>query len=331
MSWSGRRVLVTGAGGFIGSHLTEELARNGARVRALVRYNSRGDAGLLRFLPGELFEKLELRFGDVTDPWSVEDAVEGVDVVFHLAALIAIPYSYVAPASYVAANVSGTLHVLQAARKHGTSRIVHTSTSETYGTAVYTPIDEAHPLQGQSPYSASKIGADKIAESFWRSFGTPVATIRPFNSFGPRQSARAVIPTIISQALSGRKELKLGSLDPVRDLTFVKDTVAGFLAVADSDACLGEVTNVGVGKGIAIGELAKKILAIVGREDLPIVTDDARVRPEKSEVMELICDASKARERCAWTPRRTLDEGLRETVEFVRANLALYRPEVYAL
>ncbi|MFN8177208.1 MAG: SDR family NAD(P)-dependent oxidoreductase [bacterium] len=331
MSWRGRRVLVTGAGGFIGSHLVEELARQGASVRAFLRYNSRGDAGLLRFLPDDLREGLDLRFGDVTDPWSVEAAVEGVEVVFHLAALIAIPYSYVAPASYVAANVSGTLNVLQAARKHGTARIVHTSTSETYGTAIYTPIDEKHPLQGQSPYSASKIGADKIAESFARSFGTPVATIRPFNAYGPRQSARAVIPTIASQALAGRPEIRLGSLTPVRDLTFVKDTAAGFLAVAESDACVGEVTNVGVGKGITIGDLARKILAACGRSDLPIVTEDARVRPEASEVMELVCDASKARERCGWTARRTLDEGLRETVDFVRANLSLYRPEVYAL
>jgi NAD dependent epimerase/dehydratase len=331
VSWKGRRVLVTGAGGFIGSHLAEELLLRGASVRAFLRYNSRADAGLLRFLPPESKDSLELRFGDITDPWSVEDAVEGVDVVFHLAALIAIPYSYVAPASYVAANVSGTLHVLQAARKHGTARVVHTSTSETYGTARYTPIDEAHPLQGQSPYSASKIGADKVAESFWRSFGTPVATIRPFNAFGPRQSARAVIPTIASQALAGRPELRLGSLAPVRDLTFVKDTVAGFLAVAEADACVGEVTNVGTGRGITIGELAERILSITGRAGTPVVTEDARVRPENSEVMELICDASKARERCGWSPKRTLDEGLRETVDFVRANLDLYRPEVYAL
>ncbi len=331
MSWKGRKVLVTGAGGFIGSHLTEELARQGAQVRAFLRYNARGDAGLLRFVPAELRDGLDLRFGDITDPWSVEDAMTGVDVVFHLAALIAIPYSYVAPASYVAANVSGTLNVLQAARRLGTSRVVHTSTSETYGTAIYTPIDEKHAMQGQSPYSASKIGADKIAESFHKSFGTPVATIRPFNTFGPRQSARAVIPTIIAQVLAGRPELRLGSLDPVRDLTFVKDTAAGFLAVAAADACVGEVTNVAAGKGITIGELAKRILALTGREDMPIVTDDQRVRPEKSEVMQLIGDASLARQRCGWTPRHSLDEGLAATVDFVRENLALYRPEVYAL
>lgn len=331
MSWKGRKVLVTGAGGFIGSHLTEELARQGAQVRAFLRYNARGDVGLLRYLPAEARDGLDLRFGDITDPWSVEDAMTGVDVVFHLAALIAIPYSYVAPASYVAANVSGTLNVLQAARRLGTSRIVHTSTSETYGTAIYTPIDEKHPMQGQSPYSASKIGADKIAESFHKSFGTPVATIRPFNTFGPRQSARAVIPTIVSQALAGRPELRLGSLDPVRDLTFVKDTAAGFLAVAGADACVGEVTNVAAGKGITIGELAKRILALTGREDMPIVTEDRRVRPEKSEVMQLIGDASLARQRCGWTPRHSLDDGLRATVDFVRENPALYRPEVYAL
>ncbi len=329
--WKGRKVLVTGAGGFIGSHLTEELVRAGADVRVLVHYNSRSDRGLLEWLPAEPLAKLDVRFGDITDPWSVEDAVRGVDAVFHLAALIAIPYSYVAPASYVAANVSGTVNVLQAVRQHGVPRVVHTSTSETYGTAIYTPIDEEHPLQGQSPYSASKIGADKIAESFARSFGTPVATIRPFNTYGPRQSARAVIPTIISQALAGLPELRLGSLDPVRDLNYVSDTVAGFLAIADSDACLGKVTNIGCGKGITIGELAKRILAICGREEMPIVTDENRIRPEKSEVLELVCANAKAAERCGWKPARTLDEGLRETVEFIRNNPDLYRPREYAV
>jgi NAD dependent epimerase/dehydratase len=329
--WKGRKVLVTGAGGFIGSHLAEELVRRGADVRAFVRYNARGDRGLLRLVPAELAERIDVRFGDVTDPWRVDEAVWGVDVVFHLAALIAIPYSYVAPASYVETNVSGTLNVLQAVRRHGVSRMVHTSTSECYGTALYTPIDEDHPLQAQSPYSASKIGADKIAESFRRSFGTPVATIRPFNTFGPRQSARAVIPTIIAQALAGLPELKLGSLDPVRDLNPVLDTVEGFLAVASSDDCLGVVTNVGAGKGIAIGDLAKRILALCGRDDMPIVTDFARVRVEKSEVFKLVCANARAKERCGWEPRRTLDDGLRETIEFVRAHPDLYRPDEYAV
>ncbi len=329
--WNGRKVLVTGAGGFIGSHLTEDLAKAGAEVRAFVRYNSRSDRGLLDDLPDDLVASLDVRFGDITDPWSVEDAVKGVDVVFHLAALIAIPYSYVAPASYVAANVSGTLNVLQSVRNHGVPRLVHTSTSETYGTALYTPIDEEHPLQGQSPYSASKIGADKIAESFWRSFGTPVATIRPFNTYGPRQSARAVIPTIISQAVAGLPELKLGSLDPVRDLSFVNDTTAGFMSIADSDDCLGEVTNVGYGCGISIGDLAKRILTICGRDDMPIVTDDRRVRPEKSEVLELVCANAKAKERAGWEPKWSLDDGLAETVQFVRDHIDRYRPREYAV
>lgn len=331
MSWNGKKVLVTGAGGFIGSHLTEELARQGADVRAFVHYNSRSDHGLLDFLPEDLHDKLDVRLGDISDPWSVENAVEGMDTVFHLAALIAIPYSYVAPASYVAVNVSGALNVLQAARRYGTPRVVHTSTSETYGTAVYTPMDEEHPMQGQSPYSASKIGADKIAESFYRSFDTPVAIIRPFNTYGPRQSARAVIPTVISQALAGLPELKLGMLSPVRDLSYVKDTVSGFLAVAQSDACLGETTNVGYGKGITIGDLAQRILDVCGCSDIPIVSDEQRIRPEKSEVHELICANAKAKERCGWEPQWSLEDGLKETVEFVRENPDLYRPKAYAV
>lgn len=330
-AWQGKRVLVTGAGGFIGSHLAEELVRRGAEVRAFVHYNSRADEGLLAFAPPEIRAKLDVRAGDITDPWSIEEAMSGVEVVFHLAALIAIPYSYVAPASYVSVNVSGTLNVLQAARRQEVARIVHTSTSETYGTARTTPIDEEHPLQGQSPYSASKIAADKVAESFHRSFGTPVAIIRPFNTYGPRQSARAVIPTIVSQAVSGQKELVLGALTPIRDLSFVKDTVAGFLAVATADACLGVVTNVGFGKGITIGDLARRILELCGREEMPIRTDERRVRPEKSEVFELVCDNAQAAARCGWSPTWTLTDGLRETIEFVRAHPELYRPEVYTV
>ncbi len=328
-AWQGKRVLVTGAGGFIGSHLTEELVRQGAEVRAFVHYNSRSDDGLLSFAPKDIRAELDVRAGDITDPWSVDEAVSGVDVVFHLAALIAIPYSYVAPASYVNVNVSGTLNVLQAARRHEVARIVHTSTSETYGTALTTPIDEEHPLQGQSPYSASKIGADKVAESFYRSFETPVAIIRPFNTYGPRQSARAVIPTIVSQAVSGRDELVLGALTPIRDLSFVKDTVAGFLAVATADACLGVVTNVGFGKGITIGDLARKILELCGRADMPIRTDEKRVRPEKSEVFELLCDNRLAAELLGWKPRISLDEGLGRVVEYIRANADRYKTEVY--
>jgi NAD dependent epimerase/dehydratase len=330
-AWQGKKVLVTGAGGFIGSHLTEELVRQGAEVRAFVHYNSRSEHGLLSFAPTEIRAELDVRAGDITDPWSVDEAVRGVDVVFHLAALIAIPYSYVAPASYVSVNVSGTLNVLQAVRRHEVARVVHTSTSETYGTALTTPIGEEHPLQGQSPYSASKIGADKVAESFHRSFATPVAIIRPFNTYGPRQSARAVIPTIVSQAVSGRDELVLGALTPIRDLSFVKDTVAGFLAVATADACLGVVTNVGFGKGITIGDLARKILELCGREDMPIRTDEKRVRPEKSEVLELVCGNAQAAARCGWSPTWSLTDGLRETIEFIRAHSELYRPEVYTV
>lgn len=331
MSWNGRKVLVTGAGGFIGSHLTEELVRQGAQTRAMVRYNSRSDWGQLSLLPREVQNELDVRLGDIADPWSVEDAMDGVDYVFHLAALIAIPYSYVAPASYVDVNIKGTINVLQAARRFGTKRIVHTSTSETYGTAIYTPIDEEHPMQGQSPYSASKIGADKLAESYYRSFDTPVATIRPFNTYGPRQSARAVIPTVISQALAGLPELKLGALDPVRDLNYVRDTVSGFLAVAEADECLGVVTNVGHGKGVTIGELAQKILDLCGRGDMPIVTDQQRIRPGKSEVFELICANEKAKERCGWEPKWSLEDGLKETIEYVREHLDQYRPQEYAV
>jgi NAD dependent epimerase/dehydratase len=327
--WSGRKVLVTGAGGFIGSQLTEELVRQGASVRAFVRYNSRSDPGLLSLLPGEIQAALDVRFGDITDPWSVEGAVQGIEVVFHLAALIAIPYSYSAPESYVSTNVNGTLNVLQAARRWGVARVVHTSTSETYGTAQYTPIDEEHPLQPQSPYSASKIAADCLAESFYRSFNTPVAIIRPFNTYGPRQSPRAVIPTIILQTLAGLPELRLGALDPIRDFNYVGDTVAGFLAVAAADACLGTVTNVGSGHGVSIGEVAQKILTLCGRADMPITCDQQRIRPEKSEVLELVADNSKAKRLCDWEPRHTLDEGLAQAVRFFEQRVDLYRAERY--
>jgi NAD dependent epimerase/dehydratase len=329
--WSGKRVLVTGAGGFIGSHLTEALVRRGARVRAFLHYNSRSDWGLLSLAPSDVRAEIDARFGELTDPWSVDAAVQGCEAVFHLGALIAIPYSYVAPASYVDVNITGTLNVLQAARARGVTRVIHTSTSETYGTARYTPIDEEHPLQGQSPYSASKIAADKIAESFWRSFETPVAIVRPFNTYGPRQSARAVIPTIAAQALAGLPKLKLGSLDPIRDLLFVEDTVEGFLAAGDADACLGTVTNLGTGTGISIGDLARKILRIAGRPDMPIDNDPARVRPENSEVFELVCDATKALERCGWRAKISLDEGLERTVDSIRKSLALYRPATYTV
>jgi len=327
MSWRNRRVLVTGAGGFIGSHLAERLVELGARVRALVRYNSRNDWGLLELLPAPIKNEMEVVLGDLTDPHSTTRMVQGQEVIFHLAALIAIPYSYRAPALYVSTNCGGTVNLLEAARQHGVERFVHTSTSETYGTAQYTPIDEAHPLRGQSPYAASKIGADKLAESYHLSFGVPVATIRPFNTYGPRQSARAIIPTIISQGLSG-EVIRLGSLSPVRDLTFVSDTVAGFLKVAESPQAVGEVINVGYGKSVSIGELAEKILAIVGGKK-QIVTEDARVRPEASEVLELLCDHRKAKALLGWQPQVSLEAGLERTVHYIRDNLSYYKPDIY--
>jgi NAD dependent epimerase/dehydratase len=327
--WQGRKVLVTGAGGFIGSHLVELLVRGGADVRALVRYNGRSDIGMLADVDPGVRAAVEIVHGDITDPFYVREIARGRDAVFHLAALIAIPYSYTAPAYYVDVNVTGTLNVLQAVRDLEIPRLVHTSTSETYGTALYTPIDEKHPLQPQSPYSASKIGADAMAESFYRSFGTPVATIRPFNTYGPRQSARAVIPTIAAQVVSGRDRIVLGDLRPVRDLTYVEDTARGFLAIASADECLGSVTNIGNGKGITIGDLARLIAEVAGRPDLPIVEDTQRLRPAKSEVFELIADASLARKRTGWEPQVDLREGLTRVVEYVRAHLDRYDVDRY--
>jgi NAD dependent epimerase/dehydratase len=304
--------------------------RLGAKVRALVRYNARNDWGNLELCDPAVKREVEVVLGDVTDPFGVHKAVAGCDVVFHLAALIGIPYSYHSPHSYVAVNVGGTLNVLEACRAHGVAKLVHTSTSETYGTAIYAPIDEKHPLQGQSPYSASKIGADKMAESYHLSFDLPVATIRPFNTFGPRQSARAVIPTIITQALAGAKEIRLGSLDPVRDLTFVGDTAAGFVAIAESDATVGQVVNVGNGSGITVGDLAKRILGLLG-SSAAVVSDDARVRPPNSEVMKLICANGKAAELAGWMPETTLDDGLLQTIAFLGAHLDRYKTDRYVV
>jgi NAD dependent epimerase/dehydratase len=328
MNWKNVKVAVTGAGGFIGSHLTEELARRGAKVRAMTHYNSRGHWGFLEELDPALGRRVEVRPGDVTDPGCVNDLVAGSDVVFHLAALIAIPYSYVAPASYVAANVSGTLNVLEACRRSKVRKLVHTSTSETYGTARYVPIDEEHPLQGQSPYAATKIGADQLALSFEKSFGLPVAVCRPFNTYGPRQSARAVIPTIICQLLQAEPRLDLGSLSPVRDFNYVADTVDGFLAVASSPKSVGEVINVGSGRGVTIGETARLLMKLTGRK-APIREAAERVRPERSEVMRLICGNAKARKLLGWKPRVPLERGLARTVEYVRAHLADYKAGLY--
>lgn len=329
MNWNGRTVLVTGAGGFIGSHLTERLVVEGAKVRAFLRYTASGTLGNLAYADKKLVSSVEIVRGDLRDGEAVRTAVKGVDTVFHLGALIAIPYSYVNPREVTDVNVMGTFNVLAAARSEGVRRVVHTSTSEVFGTARYTPIDEAHPLQGQSPYSASKIGADKLAESFFRSFDVPVATVRPFNTFGPRQSARAIIPTIISQVLT-KDEIKLGSLTPSRDLTFVTDTVDGFVRAASVDAAVGQETNLGTTVGVTIGELAEKIFAIVGKAP-KIVTDAQRVRPEKSEVMTLLASNKKAKDLLGWTPKVSLQQGLEQTVAWIKQNLAAYRPDEYTV
>jgi NAD dependent epimerase/dehydratase len=327
MNWNGKKVLVTGAGGFIASHLVERLVSEGAQARAFTRYNSRNDVGMLRLIPPEVFSELEIVRGDLRDVEAVRGAVRGADTVFHLGALIAIPYSYVHPREVIETNVMGTVNVLMAARDFGVRRVVHTSTSEVYGTARYTPIDEAHPLQGQSPYSASKIGADKIAESFYRSFEVPVVTLRPFNTYGPRQSTRAVIPTIITQALT-RDEVKLGSLDPYRDFTFVRDTANGFLCVAEAENVLGQEINLGNDNTIRIGDLAEKIFGIIGKTP-KVVTDAQRIRPGKSEVMKLWASNQKAKEMIGWEPHVSLDEGLRLTIDWISAHLDLYRPDQY--
>jgi NAD dependent epimerase/dehydratase len=327
--WYGRQVLVTGAGGFIGSHLVESLAQNGARVRALVRYNSRGDPGLLSMLPRDLCAELEIIAGDLRDLPALMSAMRNVEIVFHLGALIAIPYSYLHPVEVVQSNVMGTLNILLAARENGVRRIVHTSSSEVYGTAVRVPIDESHPLQGQSPYSASKIGADKLVESFYCAYDLPVVTVRPFNTYGPRQSARAVIPTIITQALT-QDVLHLGNLDARRDFTYVADTIDGLLHAAQTRGIEGETFNLGVGSEIRIGDLAAEILSLLDMQKEIKVTP-IRLRPGKSEVQRLISDNSRARNRLGWMPRVSLRQGLSETIEWIAANLCLYRPERYQL
>ena len=329
MKWQDKQVLVTGAGGFIGSHLVDALLNEGADVAAFVHYNARNDWGMLEGRYNDTTPNLSVIAGDVTDALFVKKAVNEKEYVFHLAALIGIPYSYVAPESYINTNVKGTLNVMQACLDASVKRVVHTSTSEVYGTAQYTPIDEKHPLQGQSPYSASKIGGDKIAESFYCSFGLPVTTIRPFNTFGPRQSTRAVIPTIITQALTS-DTIKLGSLTPVRDLTYVADTVQGFIRFAESTKTVGKTVNTGSGRGVTIGELAENILRRVN-PNARIVCDETRVRPEKSEVMQLLCDNRSAKELAGWEPRVSLEEGLALTIDWMKEHLAAYKAGVYTV
>jgi NAD dependent epimerase/dehydratase len=327
MSWSDKKVLITGAGGFIGSHLTERLVELGAKTHAFVHYGSTGSWGWLDQSP--MKDDVEIVLGDIRDQDTVLHAINGIDVVFHLAALIAIPYSYQAPLSYVRTNVEGTLNVLQAAQRAGSEIVVHTSTSEVYGTARRVPIDENEPLQGQSPYSASKIGADKIAESFHLSFGLPVVTVRPFNTFGPRQSARAVIPTIITQALNG-SEIRLGNLDPTRDLSFVADTVEGFIKAAETRKAIGETINLGSGREISIKDLAALILKLMNR-DIPIALEGARLRPENSEVDRLCADNRKGKSILGWTPKYSLEEGLTATIGWIRENSERYRTGVYVV
>ena len=328
-NWKNIPVLVTGAGGFIGSHLTEQLARKGAKVRAFVRYNSRNDVGLLRLLPPDIFTQLEIISGDLRDSEAIRAAMQGIDTVFHLGALIAIPYSYLHPREVIETNVMGTLNVLMAARDLQTRRIIHTSTSEVYGTAQYVPIDENHPLQGQSPYSASKISADKIVESFYRAFNAPVTTVRPFNTYGPRQSARAVIPTIITQSLV-KDEVRLGSLTPSRDFTFVTDTAAGFIKAASVDASIGQEINLGVGASITIGELARKIFEALGKTP-KIISDEQRIRPEKSEVLKLHAANQKAQDIINWQPEVSLKEGLRRTITWIEKHRDLFQPDQYTV
>ena len=324
------KYLVTGAGGFIGSHVVEALLQAGHDVRALARYNSRGSWGHLDISPAAAHPKLEVRLGDVTDASMVRALVDGCDVVLHLAALIGIPYSYHAPASYVATNVTGTLNILEACRAARVRRVVITSTSEVYGTARYTPIDEQHPLQAQSPYSASKIAADKLGESYFCSFDLPVVTLRPFNTFGPRQSARAVIPTVLTQALSGAGEIELGNLTAKRDLTYVTDTARAFLLAAETKGIEGEVIHFGQGSAVSVGDLAAKCLCAAERK-ARIVSVKKRVRPERSEVGLLLCDPSKARKLLGWEPEVTLDEGLKRTAEYLRQHLGDYRPKEYSV
>ena len=325
-----KNVLVTGADGFIGSHLTELLVRSGYKVKAFAYYNSFGTYGWLDALPEDIKKEIEIFYGDIRDPNGVREAVKHVDGIFHLAALIAIPFSYHSPDSYVDTNIKGTLNVLQAARAEETSKILITSTSEVYGTAQYVPIDEKHPFQGQSPYSATKIGADRLAESFYRSFHMPVSIVRPFNTYGPRQSARAVIPTIMSQLLTGSREIKLGALSPTRDFNYVADTVWGFQEIYESEKTVGEEINIATGREISIGTLAEEIIRQIN-PIAKIVCDEERLRPQTSEVNRLLGDNTKIRRLTNWEPKYTLEEGIQETISWMENHLSDYKTGIYTI
>ena len=329
MMWEQKQVLITGAGGFIGSHLTEALVKAGAKVRVFIRYNSRDGRGNLEDLEPSLLDQIEIIAGDLRDADVIERSVKGCDAVFHLGALVGIPYSYKNPREVVETNILGTFNILTSARDHGVNRIVHTSTSEVYGSARYVPIDEAHPLQGQSPYSASKIGADKLAESFYASFDLPVVTIRPFNCYGPRQSARAIIPTLITQALAC-KEIRLGNTDARRDFTFVTDTVEAFMQAAQTPEAVGKVINVGSGQEISIGQLAHIIIDSI-RSTAKIVVDEARIRPIHSEVNRLLADNRLAKETLGWEPRVSLEEGVKKTVAWIAAHMNRFQIGKYQI
>lgn len=325
-----QKALVTGAGGFIGSHLVESLMEKGYHVRAFVRYTSMGGWGWLESLPAPRKNEIEVVRGDIRDSECVQRSVKDIDVVFHLAALIGIPYSYEAPESYVQTNIGGTLNVLQACRKAETRRVLVTSTSEVYGTARYTPIDESHPFQAQSPYSATKIAADRLGESFYRSYGLPVTIVRPFNTYGPRQSMRAVIPTIIAQLLAGKTAISLGSLNPTRDFCYVRDTVEGFSTIAEHDATVGEEINIATGREISILEIAQMLIEMIN-PDATLKQDNGRVRPNNSEVERLCGSNEKVKTLTTWTPRFSLADGLKETVSFLRGNLGKYKTSAYGI
>lgn len=324
------KVLVTGADGFIGSHLVENLLEQGYEVKAFTYYNSFNTWGWLDSFPKEKLDQIEIFTGDIRDPNGVYEAMKGVEQVFHLAALIAIPFSYHSPDSYVDTNIKGTLNVLQAARKLETSRVLVTSTSEVYGTAQYVPMDERHPYQGQSPYSATKIGADRLAESFYRSFDMPISIVRPFNTYGPRQSARAVIPTIITQLLAGKTEIKLGSLTPTRDFNYVKDTANGFIEISKSNKTIGEEINIATQQEISIGQLANEIITQIN-PNAKIICEEDRLRPEKSEVNRLLGSNVKIKELTKWSPKYTFEQGIHETIEWIKNNMDAYKTDIYNL